>query len=313
MSDLRPSFEAGRQVAFDNTSLSRYKECPKKYYFSIVQGYRQKSEPPTLKFGGDFHLCVEEYDHGIVSGLSHDQALVASVRLALELTTSYADDGSPSFWLGDGKYRTRATLLRAVIWYCETYQSDPLQTLVLPDGRPAIELSFRLELPNSSFLYCGHIDKIATYGSHGVFIQERKTTASSIGSYYFDQYNPNSQLSGYVLAGTALSSTPVIGAVIDAIQLAVDFARPARSIQFRPKDLLDEWLADTLTWIERIEESFSANSWPMNTESCHKYGGCQFRSVCSKSPSIRPMLLEADFTIVPWDPLKIRGKGVEET
>ena len=53
-------------------------------------------------------------------------------------------------------------------------------TLKLPDGRPALELSFRLHLPSGAF-YCGHIDKIANYGPNGIFIQERKHTAGSKG------------------------------------------------------------------------------------------------------------------------------------
>lgn len=305
----------GSQFAYDNTSLSTYKECPRKYYYSILRGYRAAQESPTLLFGGWFHAAVEEYDHKIAEGKSHQEALRHAVRFALTETTFYAKDFETgevaiSFWAGE-KQRTRANLIRSLIWYCEHYIDDPLQTLILKDGRPAIELSFRWEIA-PGILYCGHIDKIATYSTHGVYIQERKHTGGTIGSYYFDRYTPDSQISGYTYTAKVIFETPVIGAVVDAIQVAETFSRPMRSIQHRSQEVLDEWAADTVTWINRIQASFDANSWPMNTGACHKFSGCQFRKVCSRAPGIRSMILESEFVIRGWDPLSVRGKGVEE-
>jgi hypothetical protein len=42
----------------------------------------------------------------------------------------------------------------------------------------------------------------------------------------------------------------------------------------------------------------------MNDTACDKYGGCEFREVCSKSPSVRDKFLKADFKQEePWNPL----------
>lgn len=305
----------GSQFAFDNTSLSMYKECPRKYYYSIILGYRSPVESAPLVFGGWLHASMEEYDHKIAEGKTHQEALRHAVRFALDETTFRAKDHQTgeeaiSFWPGE-KSRTRANLIRSLIWYCEHYLNDPLQTLILPDGRPAIELSFRWEIA-PGYLYCGHIDKIAEYSTHGVYIQERKHTAGTIGSYYFDRFSPNSQISGYVCTAKVLFNQPVVGAVVDAIQVAETFSRPMRSIQHRPQEILDEFMEQTMVWIRRVEASYTANSWPMNTEACHKFNGCQFRKVCSRAPGIRPMLLESEFVIRGWDPLSVRGKGTED-
>jgi hypothetical protein len=317
----RLAFEGSRQFAFDNTSLSIFKECPRKYQLSILNGYRADHEAPPLLFGGWLHLGIEEYDHKIADGVEHQAALRLAVRLLLEatVTRSKTEDGTEAFspWTGDAKYRTRATLIRSLVWYCEHYQSDPLETLVLPDGRKALELSFQMALPkffhlDKPYLYCGHIDKIATYSSLGLFIQERKHTVQSMGSYYFDRYNPNSQITGYVFSGGTLVSQKINGAVIDAVQVAIDFSRCARSIQYRHPAQLDEWFQDTLVWITRIEQAQASGSFPMNTESCHKFAGCQFRPVCSKHPGVRQSVLDTLFVKKGWDPLKVRGKGIED-
>ena len=39
--------------------------------------------------------------------------------------------------------KTRFTLLRSVVWYLEQFENDPCETVILADGRPAVELSFR--------------------------------------------------------------------------------------------------------------------------------------------------------------------------
>jgi hypothetical protein len=40
--------------------------------------------------------------------------------------------------------RTKETLVRSVVWYCDEYKDDPLRTAMLPNGKPAVELSFML-------------------------------------------------------------------------------------------------------------------------------------------------------------------------
>ena len=40
--------------------------------------------------------------------------------------------------------RTKETLVRSVVWYLDEYKDDPLKTAMLPDGKPAVELSFML-------------------------------------------------------------------------------------------------------------------------------------------------------------------------
>lgn len=306
MTEILESFVDGRQFAFDNTSLSIFKDCPRKYELTVLQGWRPKTEAPPLVFGKLLHRGLEIYDLEIFSGQPHQIALRLAVLKLLTLTSEKLEDGTLRFWTTDDPTRTRRTLLQALIWYCEHFREDVLKTHKLPDGKPALELSFRFEIPGTHFFYCGHIDKIADYGPHGIFLQERKHTKTTIGSYFFEKYNPNSQVTGYIAAAQVLIHQPVHGAIIDAVQTAVGFARPARGIETRRQEQIDEWLEDTIHWMKLVDEAAQAKKFPMNTESCHKYRGCQFRGVCRSSPGVRQALLETDFVKRFWDPLKIR-------
>ena len=84
----------------------------------------------------------------------------------------------------------------------------------------------------------------------------------------------------------------------------------ARGFTFRTPDQLTEWLADLRYWLTMAENYATMEYWPQNDTSCDKFGGCRFRSVCSKDPSVRERFLEADFIKLPeserWNPIKPR-------
>ena len=130
------------QVAWDNTSLSIYKECPRKYYYAIVQGWRPKTVAAPLEFGKAYHDCLETYDALRATGLTQIDALGAAIRKAFTLSENW-----PDF---DDNARTRVTLIRSIVWYSEEYAHDEMVLYRLPDGNLGLELSFRFGLGFSS-------------------------------------------------------------------------------------------------------------------------------------------------------------------
>lgn len=289
-------------IAIDNTALAMYKDCPKKYQLGILRGYRPKSTSAPLSFGIAIHNVLELFDAQTALGIDRETALAAAIRRSFELSTE---------GFGTDSRRTRVTLIRALVWYEQTYRNDPMQTVVLPNGKPAVELSFRVELPvdidGSPVIYSGHIDKLVRYNGQ-IFAVERKHTVSTLGDYYYARYVFSSQISGYVLAVRTAYGENIGGAIIDAVQLGESFCRFGRRVAHRVPEHIDEWLNDTIYWIDRLATSLRDGRWPHNTEACMKYGGCQFREVCFSNPAVRQAILNADFRIEHWDPLRIRGE-----
>ena len=171
-----------------------------------------------------------------------------------------------------------------------------------------MDAGFEIEtVPGDSetILLSGHLDRVVEF-SGDLWVLDRKTTKSTLGSYYFDQYSPNNQMTLYSLAGKVVLGTSVKGVIIDAAQIAVGFSRFERGFTLRTESQLEEWMENFREWVEQAHRFAQTNFWPMNDTACHQYGGCPFRGVCNKSPEVREKWL-ADFGTSFWDPLQTRG------
>ena len=310
------------QFAWDSTSLGWLKECPRKYKYSMIDQWRTKSDSVHLDFGRWYHAGLELYDKYRATGASHDEALDHVVMTAMRWTWNYPEDadatGDPGTpWASDHPNKTRETLIRSLIWYVDHFKEDPAQTVILANGKPAVELTFKMELDwgpdengrlqtkDQPYLLCGHLDRVVSFAG-GTYVMDRKTTTTTVAANYFDQYDPDNQMSLYTLAAKVIYQTPVQGVIIDAVQIAVGFSRFSRGFTYRTDSQIEEWLADSRAWFALAEHYATEGYWPMNDKSCHKYGGCPFRKVCSKAPEIRDKFLESDFTKKEWNPLVAR-------
>ena len=318
------------QFAWDSTSLGWLKTCPRLYQYSMIDGWRSKGNNVHLNFGQWYHSALEMYDRQRSEGAEHEEALRAVVRAVMEWTWVRSEDqGVNGPWDSGHNLKTRETLVRSVVWYIEQFKDDTCHTVQLHNGKPAVELSFRLEMewgPQKSvfessweengeqlsqvrqhqpYVLSGHLDRVVEFQG-AYYVMDRKTSSTTIGSYYFDQYDPDNQMSLYSMAARVIYQTPVRGVIIDAAQIAVGFSRFVRGFTFRTEAQIEEWLGETRAWLQQAEQYAVAGHWPMNDKSCHQYGGCVFRKVCSKSPEVRQKFLETDFEKRRWNPLEAR-------
>lgn len=337
------------QLAWDSTSASALKKCPRYYQLSILEGWRSKRGGGSnihFRFGILYHRALEVYDHKVFDGMDHESAMLACLEdLAhgcMDGTEckacggqgqSVAEPAGCTGCLGKGvtepytlwdpeegmdedkaakNNKTIYTLFRSVVWYLERFKDDPIETVRLSNGKPAVELSFRFDAGFSSritgepYLLSGHLDRLGKFAGQ-VHVVDRKTSSSTLGSYYFDQFHPNTQMTQYTLAGKVVLESPVAGVIIDAVQIARGYSSYGRGVTKRTDAQLEEWLGDMRYWIGQNEIFVAQDYWPMNDTSCNDYGGCAFRKICSKDPRVRATYLASDFRIEKWDPLKVRG------
>lgn len=332
--DAVPSpFLSGTNIRFawDSTILGAFKTCPRMYQYLYVDFWGRTDESVHLRFGSEYHTALQDYDLSRAADIKHDDAVFDVVKALLERTADYAPDPDTK----PGKYKSRAMLIRCVIWYLDEHRDDPAKTYLKADGKPAVELSFRFELdwgpttwngkytseagtqgPNQPYLLCGHLDSVKEL-SGSLFVMDHKTSMTTLGSYYFDQWSPSNQMTLYSVASKVILDAPVKGVIINAAQLMLDFdksgeygARFVRGITYRTPDQLNEWLEDLRYWLEVAEAYAVADYFPMNDTSCDKFGGCRFRSICSKSPQVREQFLKSDYVKLEeadrWNPLKPR-------
>lgn len=327
MSEAQSPFLPGTKVRFawDSTCLSALKTCPRMYQYLYVDFWGHAEESVHLRFGQEYHTALQDYDLSRAAGINHDDSLFDVVKALLERTADFAPDPTTKA----GKYKSRCALVRVVIDYLDEHEDDPAKTYIKADGKPAVELSFRFELdwgpgldssgehgpthlPRGAqpYLLCGHLDSVKEFNG-SLFVLDHKTTTSTPGSYYFDQWSPNNQMSLYSVAAKVVLDSPVKGVMINAAQLLVDSSKFVRGFTYRTPDQLAEWLNDLHYWLDLAERYAEADYFPQNDTACNNFGGCRFRSVCSKSPQVREQFLKSDFDKLTeeqaWNPLRSRG------
>jgi hypothetical protein len=295
----------------------------------MLQGWSSELKSVHLVFGGHYATALEHYHKFRAEGVEHDNALRLVLHETLIATWDYdtvpegtlganarftnnrtyewfmPGTGKPADWLHASK--TRDTLVRSIVWYLEQYKDDPMKTVILSDGTAAVEHSFSIDL-SADYIYCGHIDRLVTYGEDDdIYVQDQKTTGSAITPRFFEGYSPDYQMTGYTWAGQAIFKLPVKGVVIDAAHIAVGFTSFGRQPVTRSEKQLGEFQSEVLHYIGQAKACHESGYYPMNRTSCGNYGGCEFKRICSAVPGIRDNLLHGGFKKRDrWDPIKRR-------
>lgn len=293
------------QFAWNSSALGVIKDCPRKYQYLYIEGWVPKGESVHLRFGTLYHKGLELYDTYIIEGDDHDTALDRTVDYLLQNTWDGRDENGEGGKPWDtsehpaGNKKNRETLIRSVIWYIEHFKDDPTTTVILNNGKPALEMTFTTEInvltpKGEPYLLTGHMDRLAYYGDDK-FVMDRKTTGGNVGPFYFTKFNPDNQMTLYIFAAKVVYDVPVAGVIIDAAQIAVGFTNFNRGITARSKNQLEDWLDDTAHWLKAAEHYAERQYWPMNDQSCHKYDGCVFRQICDKDPAVRGAFLKSHF------------------
>lgn len=288
-------------------------ECPRKYQYSMLERWVSRKPSVHLWWGGHFAKALERYFKFVATGMDTEDAIHEVVRLAMIDTWEYKRDeqgniceprvGAPMTFFDANK--TRETLIRSIVWYFEQYKDDLFPVAILNNGKPAVELSFKLSLDDGNY-YCGHIDKLVVSDDF-VYPMDQKTTGATIGPGWFNQFDLSFQMTGYTFAAKSLYHIPVKGVIVDGVQVMVGGTSFQRGFTFRTDDQLNEWYEDLMITIKHVQADTKRNYFPKNTTSCDKFGGCVFKGVCSRSPSLRKNFLEGDFyQREQWNPLEER-------
>lgn len=309
----RKSFVDGVQFAWDSTSIGWAETCLRKYQYRMIEGWRGNQESEHLRFGKHYADALERYYKLVALGAEWVDALEQVVEQALldtwdRGTAPTNEEGEaigeakPGPWLSTHAAKTRENLIRTIVWYVDEFHAEPVKVRMLEGSIPAVEHSFKLPVDNN-IVFTGHIDRVVDFADDP-YVMDQKTTGQTITPHWFDQFKPHTQFSMYTFAGKAIFGLPVKGVIIDGAQIAVGFTRFARATSLRTDSELNEWYDDSMWWIAVAQRATMDMHFPMNPASCGNYGGCEFRSVCSRPPGLRENFLKASFNkSEPWDPI----------
>lgn len=304
----------------DNFALTNFQTCPAKYDLRINQGWQTRRRSSALGFGGAIHegLAVW-YKTGDLA-----QALTAIVD-KWDDTVSVDD------------YRTKEKCIQVMIEYSKNYPSETFKVVGMETGHPMIEVPFVLDtgmyldwceeckgelgtINQNECSNCGKVHESIEYGgifdglidfNGQIYVLEHKST-SMLGQYYFQQFKPNNQVTGYIWAAEQLSGRQVNGALINALGVyKVGKTKFERSLTARhPQELVD-WKNNVRLVCNQIKAA-ERNGFSLSTGACTLYGKCEYHDVHVLTlPAERQKRLETDYIVEHWDFEKRDGTEVK--
>ena len=303
----------------DNFTLEQF-TCPAKYDLRINKGLVPLRRKPSLSFGTVIHAALAEwYRTG-----SHENALVMVAKRWPEVMPS--DD-----------FRTKDLALKVIAAYIREWPKESWQLLKGTDDLPIVEQAFTL--PTGFYLDCQNVATGCTSGSfivdpalpvcphctlprepieYGgiidaaiefagtVYVLDHKTTTvlgKEDSTYYFLQYKPDNQMTGYIWALSRLTNRKVGGAMINAIGLyKKDEPRFKRHLTARNEFEINEWLKGVVNRCNEIKRCERTGEWRLQTSQCMSYGQCEYHSVhVLNDATSRALRLEQDYVVSKWN------------
>lgn len=290
---------------YDNTRISGHRSCNRKYYFRHVRHLTGTGTAPALAFGAAWHKAMDTVWSGVLDGPTFDPGVVFTSAIATFNDELTAQLGTPFDNLDDEHKnlfnRAKRTpdiakhMLARYIGERANFMRANFRLL-------SIEKPFIVPInPTQEILYCGRLDKVVEYAG-GVWAIEHKTTGSGSGKNGFyrvwtEQWQPNSQVDGYLHALRMLYGNRAKGVLIDGALVHRTDSHFEYIPVDRQVDQLEAWHYDLTEELHRIDENKKAlarstpqdqvlRAYPKNTNSCTDYNQtCTFIAICRTIPN----------------------------
>lgn len=284
---LEPEFPAW----FDSSSLATANTCPQRWFYESCLRLVPKSTNIHLNAGGAYAKGLETFRKLFYTGHDFDTAREAGLTALIKAYGPF-NPGGPR------DYKTWDRTCAAYLSYLNEWdpRDDHIEPLSLPDGRPAIEVSFAVPLldlngdpilhpeTHDPLLFTGRSDMLCSFGNE-LWCFDDKTVGSFSGRWAEDQ-RLRGQFSGYTWAfrqmGYSLVGSWVRGTAIQKEQIKHNQTRT-----YRPQWKLDRWHHTAVMTVQRMLSMWhNGHFLATYNDACTQYGGCKFFMLCdSETPA----------------------------
>lgn len=304
-------------MKIDNFALTMFQSCPIKYFLRMKEGWTTRRKSAALGFGGAIH-------EGLATWHRTGDKAAAIIAIDQSWPTNLPLDD----------WRTKEKCVAVLVDYMRTYPQEAFKLIGAPE-LPMVEQTFTIDTglfldctrelcdkrnvaieaeyegsgrwccancggPLESIEYGGIFDGGVEFGANK-YVLEHKTT-SQMGTYYFNQFKPNNQVTGYVWALGRLSGQRIGGAIINGIGIYKSSpTKFQREITTRTDEDIKHWLENVRATCQQIADCERRGFWPWYTQSCTMYGKCEFHDVHTLGAAIeQEKYLEQMFIKEPW-------------
>ena len=302
---------------YDNTMLSAYKDCPRKYFIRHMLGWRSEGTATPLAFGLAWHAAQDVV--WVEAKFNPPQTLLYLAHT--KFCEAWSEEGLPVEMdlaqIEEYNPRTPSIAKEMLVEYIEARWRMLQEAELL-----ACEQPFAVPVPDTENIwYIGRLDKVVRYNGQVLTLEHKTTTEykkdGGFRATYIDGWYSDSQIKGYQYGA---------GLFFGVEQVWVDAALVHKTVhnafRFVPVahqlPLLQEWINDTTEWINRtqrdvarytVDGELKPGTFPKNENSCvGKFGPCPYLNICrttadpSKLDEVPPGYIEER-----WIPFEILG------
>lgn len=304
---------------YDNTMLSSYKDCPRKYFLRHEMGWRSAGTALPLTFGLSWHSGMDAV--WTFAKKADSQSELAKLGIASFLET-WEEQGMPAELDVDQTAtfgaRTPSIAYEMYISYISQRWKMLQEAELL-----ACEQPFAVPLPNiENVWYIGRLDKVISFNGETVALEHKTTTAysttSMFQSSYIESWYSDSQVKGYQF-GAGLFFPKLTQVWVDAALVHKKIHSGFRFVPVAHQfPLLEEWINDTREWVQRVEADtarwkadarLASGTFPKNENNCFgKYGSCTFLNICRTCSDPSQLLAVPEGYMTEfWKPFELLG------
>jgi len=309
----------------DATKIKCLMECPRKYFYNYVLGWRSAGTNIHLIFGSAWHEALE---HLYTKGFEQTQIKEAYHDHFLPSYRSFIDEDDDEIYMP--KVPRRAYLALA---YYANMRKDLMQDyeVVSHNGQPMVEIGGTVNLNNDLELSF-KMDTIVR-NRHGIVSLEHKTGSSTwnwslqwylsmqVGTYshVLNCLYPSEDVRGVIVDGTFFKKTKD--------NPKTDAKDPLRHFDFMEvpvyltPNAMNQWLNTAIYWLEFLKKEFIwlsedtpsesvMQAFPMNTTGCSNWFGCPYHDLCRawSNPLQHIEQIPIGFEVDFWNPLLVETK-----
>lgn len=316
---------------YDNTRVSEFKSCPRKYFYRHVMDWKSIGFASPLLFGSAWHAAMDTVWE-VLAHSDNAQKLgtqdVANAGFSAFMD-NWIEGGGPELddinedWNWRLGIRNPMNAMEMLYAYVDErrslFQRDSFELI-------GIELPFAVPLDpeDDTLFYVGRFDKVFRV-KEGVIIGEHKTTSlyakqGGFRTTFLDSFSPNSQIDGYLHAARMLYGDEVKSCWIDAALVHANVHDAFKIIPVeRQFAQLDSWLWEVRCWIDEIEGNWKAlnggsseapymAAFPKNTGACQDFArNCPYIDLCKMWPNPAAKELPGGYENEHWSPFERLG------
>ena len=317
----------------DNSRLSEFKLCPRKFFFHYIKHIVPSYPRPALDFGSAWHKAMDYVWMMQAEGMKGSELATGAYK---EFLKDWEERGHPlDIPLGDEKRylpRTPGTAIEMIHSYVKI-RSPWLSTLKIVEA----ELPFAVPIDpdNPRRFYVGRLDKVYIEGGLYVVGEHKTSSMYSIEQGFqhgfTDSFDPNSQVDGYSFALKMLYGAKTKGVCIDAALVHKTHHDIFKFIPIsKAAGYANDWLEDANYWWDRVDEAEKLEHYAKHASGACRtvFGACEYKQVCLYTKDCSAFMKEEGapapegYKIDNWEPFSFdelqeavknaKGEGGEE-